>query len=171
MITYPVFSYFPRQYLAHNKSLSFTVLSRSLMSDSVQSHTVACQAPLSMGFFRQECWNWLPCPSPRDLPNPGLNPGSIPHCRWILYQLIYQGSPQWEPIYIYIQTQRKRLSMHTCTHVSLLSPVWLFCGPINWSPLGSSFHGISQVRLLEWDAIAFSRGSSQPMDWTCISYR
>ena len=35
--------------------------------------TVACQAPLSMGFFsRQEYWNGLPFPSPRGLPNPGM---------------------------------------------------------------------------------------------------
>ena len=32
--------------------------------------TVACQAPLSMGFFRQEYWNGLPFPSPGDLPDP-----------------------------------------------------------------------------------------------------
>ena len=34
--------------------------------------TVACQAPLSMGFSRQEYWSGLPCPSPGDLPNPGV---------------------------------------------------------------------------------------------------
>ena len=34
---------------------------------------------------------------------------------------------------------------------------------------GSSVHGISQARILEWVAISFSRGSSQPRDWTCIS--
>ena len=33
--------------------------------------TVACQAPLSIGFPRQEYWSGLPCPSPGDLPNPG----------------------------------------------------------------------------------------------------
>ena len=38
--------------------------------------TVACQAPLSMGFSRQEYWNGLSFPSPRDLPNPGIEPGS-----------------------------------------------------------------------------------------------
>ena len=37
---------------------------------------VACQAPLSMGFSRQEYWNRLPFPSPVDLPNPGIEPGS-----------------------------------------------------------------------------------------------
>ena len=39
--------------------------------------TVACQAPLSMGFSRQEYWNGLPFPSPGDLPNPGIKPGSL----------------------------------------------------------------------------------------------
>ena len=38
--------------------------------------TVACQAPLSMGFSRQEYWSGLPFPSPGDLPNPGVEPGS-----------------------------------------------------------------------------------------------
>jgi len=38
--------------------------------------TVACQAPLSMGFSRQECWSGSPFPSPGDLPDPGIEPGS-----------------------------------------------------------------------------------------------
>ena len=38
--------------------------------------TVACQIPLSMGFFRQEYWSGLPFPSPGDLPNPGMETGS-----------------------------------------------------------------------------------------------
>ena len=38
--------------------------------------TVAHQAPLSMGFSRQEYWSGFPFPSPRDLPNPGVEPGS-----------------------------------------------------------------------------------------------
>ena len=39
--------------------------------------TVAPQAPLSMEFFRQEYWSELPCPPPRDLPNPGIKPVSF----------------------------------------------------------------------------------------------
>ena len=39
--------------------------------------TVACQAPLSMGFPRQEYWSGLPCPSPGDLPNPGIKSTSL----------------------------------------------------------------------------------------------
>ena len=38
--------------------------------------TVACQAPLSMGFSRQEYWSGLPFPSPEDLPDPGIEPWS-----------------------------------------------------------------------------------------------
>ena len=38
--------------------------------------TVDCQAPLSMGFSRQEYWSGLPFPSPGDLPDPGIKPGS-----------------------------------------------------------------------------------------------
>ena len=38
--------------------------------------TVAYQAPQSMGFSRQEYWSGLPFPSPADLPNPGIEPGS-----------------------------------------------------------------------------------------------
>ena len=39
--------------------------------------TVACQAPLSMGFFRQEYWSGLTFPSPGDLPDPGIEPASL----------------------------------------------------------------------------------------------
>ena len=38
--------------------------------------TVAHQAPPSMEFSRQEYWSGLPLPSPRDLPDPGIEPGS-----------------------------------------------------------------------------------------------
>ena len=38
--------------------------------------TVAYQAPQSMEFSRQEYWSGLPFPSPGDLPNPGIEPGS-----------------------------------------------------------------------------------------------
>ena len=45
--------------------------------------------------------------------------------------------------------------------VKLLSRVRL-CDPVDCSPPGSSVHGILQARVLEWVAISFSRGSSQP---------
>ena len=38
---------------------------------------VACHAPMSVGFSRQEYWSGLPCPSPGDLPNAGIKPTSL----------------------------------------------------------------------------------------------
>ena len=56
--------------------------------------TVAHQAPLSMGFSRQEYWSGLPCPPPGDLPNPGMEPTSpeSPGLQVNFLPLCYQGS-------------------------------------------------------------------------------
>ena len=43
----------------------------------VTAWTVACQAPLSMEFSRQENWSGLPFPTPVDLPKPGTEPVSL----------------------------------------------------------------------------------------------
>ena len=56
--------------------------------------TIARQAPLSMGFSRQECWSGLPLPSPGDPPDPGIEPASLNiSCtgRQILYHLRHLG--------------------------------------------------------------------------------
>ena len=39
--------------------------------------TTACQAPLPVGLSRQKYWSGLPCPSPEDLPDPGIKPASL----------------------------------------------------------------------------------------------
>ena len=43
------------------------------------------------------------------------------------------------------------------------------CNPMDYNPPGFSVHGILQARILEWEAIPFSRGSSQPRDRTWVS--
>ena len=53
---------------------------------------LASQAALSMEFSRQKYRSGLPFPSPVDLPDPGIKPGSL-HCRQTLYCLSHQGSP------------------------------------------------------------------------------
>ena len=53
------------------------VCSHSFVSDSVTPWTVAQQAPLSVGFSRQEYWSGLLFPSPGHLPNPGIKPRSL----------------------------------------------------------------------------------------------
>ena len=59
--------------------------------------TVACQAPLSMEFSRQEYWSGLPSPTPGDLPDPGMepeSPASPPLAGWLdSFPLCHLGSP------------------------------------------------------------------------------
>ena len=43
----------------------------------LQSCLTLCQRPLSMGFSRQEYWSGVPCPSPGDLPDPGIESASL----------------------------------------------------------------------------------------------
>ena len=49
--------------------------------------TTARQAPLSMGFSRQEDWSGLPCAPPGDLPDPGIQVSSLSLLRWQLSSL------------------------------------------------------------------------------------
>ena len=49
----------------------------SVISNSATPWTVARQAPLSMGFSRQEHWSGLPGLAPGDLPDPGIEPTSL----------------------------------------------------------------------------------------------
>ena len=56
---------------------SIAVVLVPLSNSFVTPWTVACQAPLTMGFSRQEYWSGLSFPSPGDLPNPGIGPMSL----------------------------------------------------------------------------------------------
>ena len=56
--------------------------------------TVAHQAPLSIGFSRQEYWTGLPCPPPGDLPNPGIQPKSL--VSPALAGEFFTTSPTWQ---------------------------------------------------------------------------
>ena len=56
--------------------LRFPVCTLSPVRLFAISWTIARQAPLSMGFSRQEYWGGLPCPLPWDLPDPGIKPMS-----------------------------------------------------------------------------------------------
>ena len=57
--------------------------------------------------------------------------------------------------------------MYLCIHSQSFSTIW---DPTDCRPQGSSVHGISQGRILEWVVISVSRGSSRPRDWSCISF-
>ena len=93
---------------------------------------VACLAPQSMVFSRQEYWSGLPFSSPGDLPNQGSNPALL-YRRCILYSL-----------------------NHACLPAKLLQSCLTLCNPMDYSPPGSSVQGILQARILEWVAVPFS---------------
>ena len=71
----------------------------------------------------------------------------------------------------------KALTCHTEIRIQIIHIWWGFslkvvsdtCNAVDCSPPGSSVHGIFQARILERVAISFSRGSSQPRDWTWVS--
>ena len=67
-----------------------------MSGSSVTQWTVAHQAPLSMRFLRQEYWNGLPFPSPRNLPDPGLQPMCTDSPAWLADCLLlsHQGNPE-----------------------------------------------------------------------------
>ena len=57
-----------------------------------------------------------------------------------------------------------RVNETTCMHAKSLQSCPALCDPMDCSLTGSSVHGILQARILEWVAMPFSRGSSQPRD-------
>ena len=78
------------------------------MSNSlVTPWTVACQAPLSTEFSRQEYWSGLPFPSPGDLPDPGIKPGS-PALQADSYHLSHKRIPTslWYEVIFHILWRR-----------------------------------------------------------------
>ena len=68
--------------------------------------TVAHQAPLSMGFSRQEYWSGLPFPSPGDLPDPGVEPVS-PALQ--AYSLILSQLGQWPKLLLNIRKDSEHI--------------------------------------------------------------
>ena len=81
-----------------------------------------------------------------------------------------QRNSKYDEVNFYLLAQQS-------AHVIMLHGKWVFvaqsypilCDPMDWSPPGSSVHGILQARILEWVAISSSRESSWPRDWTLIS--
>ena len=66
--------------------------------------TVARQAPVSVGFSRQEYWSGLPCPSPGDLPDPGIKPASL--ASPVTAGKFHLGSPWMPYIHYYLTNMR-----------------------------------------------------------------
>ena len=70
------------------------------MSSSATLSTVACQALLFMGFFREEYWSGLPFPPPVDLPKPGIAPLSLVSAA--LAGGFFTTEPSGKPLNVYM---------------------------------------------------------------------
>ena len=79
------------------------------------------------------------------------------HCRQPLYHLSMREALDTICTYIYY--------IYICVCARPHQLCLTLCDPMDCSPPGSIFHGIFQARILDWVAMPFSRGSSQPRDW------
>ena len=132
--------------------------------------TVACQAPLSMGFSRQEYLSGLPCPPPGDLPNPGIKPR---------FPALQADSLPTEP-------QRNSSPKSKLSAVLLAQSCPTLCNPIDWTlgeedgnPLqcsclensrdgGAAVYGVAQSRTwLKWLSSSSSSGRLDPARLVC----
>ena len=107
---------------------------------------VTHQAPLSMGFSRQEYWSGLPRPPPEDLNDPGIEPPSP--ASPALAGRFFTTSTIWKA--------SAKSHAAAATAAKSLQSCPTLCDPIDSSPPGSSIPGILQAKTLEWVAISFS---------------
>ena len=91
--------------------------------------TVACQAPLSMRFSRQEYRSGLPFPSPGDLPDPGIEPAS---------PILQVDSLPNETLRGHTYTEKKKKKSHCFSSVAQSCPT--LCDPMNHSTPGLPGH-------------------------------
>ena len=132
----------------------------------------AHQAPLSLGFSRQEYWSGVPLPSPlhhfslylmllRTVLSALCNITGICYyqacLRLAVINVIFEEKKIWFPLW------------NKGCGGGLVTKSCALCDPMDCSPPDSSVRGISQARILEWGAVSFSRESSWPRDQTYVS--
>ena len=87
----------------------------------------ACQAPLSMGFSREEYWSGLPCPLTGDLPHPGIK------SEFLMYSALadrsFTTSTTWAARNCFRKVNKSRFTYMIVVVVQSLSHVWLFATP------------------------------------------
>ena len=95
---------------------------------------------------------------------------TLAHCWWECKL----AQPLWKTVWEFLKKQEVELPYDSAILITgkVLVPQSspILCNPVDWSPPGSSIHGIPQTRMLGWVAISFSRGSSQPRDRTHVFY-
>ena len=122
---------------------SCSVVSNSLWPHGLQPARLLCP----WGFSRQEYWGGMSCPPPGDFPKPGTEPRS-PALQADSLPSVLPAKPMNTVVG---QSEISQRCPTLCSHTDY------------------TVHGILQSRVLEWIALPFSRGSSQPRDWTQVS--
>ena len=129
--------------------------------------TVTYQAPLTMGFSRQEYWSGLPLPSP--LP-PLKSENEVTQSCLTLCKRAIRDVIDWLPA---VPSESRIWGVTPGEFHSVLCLVahscLTLCDLTDYSPPGSSVREILQARIQEWVVMPSSRGSAQPRDRTQVS--
>ena len=128
------------------------MLAKLLQSYLALCDPTDCSPPNSSveGILQASILEWLPCPPPGDLPDPGMEPKPLTSpvlAGRIFTTACHLGSP-----FCFLLCMRAK-SLRLCPTL---------CNLVDCSSPGSSVHGILQVSILEWIAMPCSRGSSRP---------
>ena len=122
----------------------------------VTQWTVVCQAPMSMGFSRQEYWSELPCHPPGDLPDPGIEPASL--MAPALADGFFTTSATWEATCEEGRGRRSKAGCSLCLIEEESCEGWL----------GGDEHrnscqaaGRSSIESLSWDLASHSPGAER----------
>ena len=96
--------------------------------------------------------------------------------KWPMFTICFPSlQPKSGPLAVRVGQHHRVLTANWCScigssHCCVVAKSSLtLCNPMDCSLPGSSVQEILQARILEWVAVSFSRGSSQPRDWTRVS--
>ena len=120
------------------QKINFYISALVIQSCSILCNPMDCSPPGSSVHEILQYWSGLPFPSPGHLPNPGIEP----------------GSPALQAVALPSELLGKSKVIQLC--------------PTLCVPMEYTVHGILQARILEWVAVPFSRGSSQPRNRTQV---
>ena len=117
-----------------------------------------------LGILQARILEWVAFPSSRgsSRPRDPAHVSVVPAFQADSLLVSHQGSPICMYVYMYIYTY-----IYVLSH---FSHVWLCAIPWTAAHQAPFSMGILQARILEWVAMSSFRGSSQPMDWTCVSW-
>ena len=149
-------------------TILFQLSLQILMTDEVKEKVIALDFWESFGKETDQCkwFKLLPLPFP---------PAYCLECVYIMVELqqpswTTKQSSWWKPCTRDRRAEGRILGLRCVRWWFSRSIVSDSCDSMDCSPPGSSVHGISQARILEWVAISFLNGSSQPKNQTHVSF-